>query len=138
MKQIPRTQNALVLRADFSDESTWQLVCTEVRTPVGEFQAYVEFFSDPSFEGVGVDQLVLLRQEPLEHSFMFVVDHVTITNPDHPILVVDLREGPGRTFRVVPSEAWGVENNLSVGNMDFEEFADHVDSDGVFRGFPKG
>jgi len=28
-----------------------------------------------------------------------------------------------------------VENNLSLANMDFEEFADSVDADGVFRGF---
>jgi hypothetical protein len=28
----------------------------------------------------------------------------------------------------------GVENNLSLANMDFDEFADAVDADGVFRG----
>jgi hypothetical protein len=32
---------------------------------------------------------------------------------------------------------WGVENNLSIANMDYSEFADEVDPDGVFRGFPK-
>jgi hypothetical protein len=46
-------------------------------------------------------------------------------------------EGPGRTFRVIPSEAWGVENNLSISNMGFAEFADAVDDRGVFRGFPR-
>jgi hypothetical protein len=30
---------------------------------------------------------------------------------------------------------WGIENNLSTANMDFAEFADEVDDDGVFRGF---
>ena len=29
-----------------------------------------------------------------------------------------------------------MENNLSLFNMDFFEFADAVDDDGVFRGFP--
>jgi hypothetical protein len=29
-----------------------------------------------------------------------------------------------------------IENNLSLANMDFEEFAEAVDPDGVFRGFP--
>jgi len=29
-----------------------------------------------------------------------------------------------------------VENNLSIANMDFSEFADNVDKDGIFRGFP--
>jgi hypothetical protein len=28
-----------------------------------------------------------------------------------------------------------IENNLSLFNMDFWEFADNVDDDGVFRGF---
>ena len=50
---------------------------------------------------------------------------------------MDLLGEPGRTFRVIPSEIWGVENNLSIANMGFEEFADAVDSDGVFRGFPQ-
>jgi hypothetical protein len=30
---------------------------------------------------------------------------------------------------------WGVGNNLSLANMDFHEFADNADPDGVFRGF---
>ena len=29
----------------------------------------------------------------------------------------------------------GVENNLSISNMDFYEFADNADADGIFRGF---
>jgi hypothetical protein len=33
---------------------------------------------------------------------------------------------------------WGVENNLSIANMDFQDFVDYVDLDGVFRGFPRG
>lgn len=33
------------------------------------------------------------------------------------------------------SRRGGVENNLSLANMGFEEFADAVDEDGVFRGF---
>jgi hypothetical protein len=31
---------------------------------------------------------------------------------------------------------WGVENNLSLANMDFAEFADATDPDGIFCGFP--
>jgi hypothetical protein len=50
--------------------------------------------------------------------------------------VIDALDEPGRTFRVVPSELWAVENNLSLSNMDFEEFAEAVDGDGVFRAFP--
>ena len=52
-------------------------------------------------------------------------------------VVVDLYDEPGRTFRVIPRELWGVENNLSLANMDYSDFADNVDADGVFRGFPR-
>jgi hypothetical protein len=30
---------------------------------------------------------------------------------------------------------WAVENNLSLANMDYEEFAEAVDAQGIFRGF---
>jgi hypothetical protein len=67
--------------------------------------------------------------------FAFIADGDAIAGPEQVVLVVDLGDEPGRSFRVTPSEAWGVENNLSTANMGFEEFADAVDEDGVFRGF---
>lgn len=39
------------------------------------------------------------------------------------------------SFRCVPDELWGVENNLNIANMNWEEFADKADEDGVFHGF---
>jgi hypothetical protein len=30
---------------------------------------------------------------------------------------------------------WQVENNLSLGNMDYNDFVRSLDRDGVFRGF---
>ena len=92
--------------------------------------------SDPTFDGLTVTELISLAQRGPYRTFLFVVDHVTLTDPEHPILVLDLADEPGRTFRVVPSEMWGIENNLSIANMDFAEFAESTDADGVFRGFP--
>lgn len=40
-------------------------------------------------------------------------------------------------FRVILSEIQRIENNLSIANVDFEEFAGSVDQDGGFRGLPK-
>ena len=71
------------------------------------------------------------------HHVIFVVDRETITRSDHPVLVVDLYEQPGRTFRVIPAAMWSVQNNLSLGNMDWEEFAEWTDPDGIFRRFPE-
>lgn len=135
MKALPRTKDALVLRTDFSNDVFWKAVCSEICEPVGEFRAYVEFVSDSSYAGLSVGELVELASKGNRRTFLFVVDEVTTSDPEHPLLAVDLYAEPGRTFRVVPREMWGVENNLSVGNMDFEEFAEGVDQDGVFRGF---
>jgi hypothetical protein len=64
-----------------------------------------------------------------------IVDDATVRWPEHPILVVDLWHEPGRGFRAVPAAVQSIENNLSIANMDFGEFADAVDEDGIFRGF---
>jgi hypothetical protein len=137
MKQIPATENALVLRTDFSDDAAWEAVRSAIEAPAGEFQAYVEFVSDPDFEGVTAEEAMKRVPEGSNHTFLFLVDRTTLTNPEHPILVLDLIEEPGRTFRVIPSETSSVENNLSIANMDFAEFAENADADGIFRGFPE-
>lgn len=59
---------------------------------------------------------------------------MALTDPESPILVVDLSHEPGRTFRVIPGEIWGVENNLSIANMDFEEFADSANGSAIRPG----
>jgi tetratricopeptide (TPR) repeat protein len=126
---------ALVVRTDFSDERAWQIICEVIEEPVGEegFQANVTFVSDPAFEGATVKEIVEHANKDM--GFLFIVDGATIVDEEHPILVVDLLHEPGRTFRVIPSEMWDVENNLSIGNMDFWDFADSTDDDGVFRGW---
>jgi hypothetical protein len=101
------------------------------------FQASVECISDKSCAGLTPQTVASVLPTGSQRAFVFLVDAEAIADPEHPVLVVDLIEEPGRSFRVVPSEAWGVENNLRLANMDFEEFAESADSDGVFRGFPQ-
>lgn len=66
---------------------------------------------------------------------LFVVDSGTLASSEYPVLVVDLKEQRGRQFRTAASELHSIENNLSISNMDFFEFADAAGSDGIFRGF---
>ena len=133
MKRLPATENSLVLRTEFSQDAVWESVCAAISAPVGDFEAQVTCVSDVAYDGLTVERLLKLRHG--DHGFVFIVDRVAMTDPEMPILVVDLDDEPGRTFRVVPSEMWSVENNLSLANMDFFEFAEAVDHDGVFRGF---
>jgi hypothetical protein len=136
MKNIPETKFALVLRTDFSNDAAWGSIREKIQAPIGEFRAYVECVSDPAFSNISVEQILAQSAENSKRMFMFVVDQTTLSHPDRPILVIDLFWEPGRTFRVIPSEMWAVENNLTIANMDFAEFADSTDPDGVFRAFP--
>jgi len=135
MKSLPVTENALVLRTDFSNDAAWEALCEAIQQEGDEgFRAYVDCVSDPDFANVPPAAL-LNRARGTGRSYLFVVDAKAITDDEHPILVLDLESEPGRTFRVIPAEIWGVENNLTIANMDFCTFADSVDEDGVFRGF---
>lgn len=65
---------------------------------------------------------------------LFAADEVTLTAEDHPVVVIDILEE--RTpFRCIAPELWSVENNLNLSNMDWEEFSNAVEADGVHRGF---
>jgi hypothetical protein len=136
----------LLVRTDFSDHDAWQAVRDEA---VGEsdegFSAGVEPVSDPDWDGAGWE--AVKAAAPVGDygpNVLFIADAITCASPEHPILVVDLLspeeypEAAGRTpFRCIASRLWSVENNLSLANMDWEEFADAVDADGVFRGFSR-
>jgi hypothetical protein len=129
-----------VIRTDFSDASAWEHVCAAIQEPrtADGFRADVECISDEACSGLRPEAVPAVLPADSRRPFVFVVDSETIRRPDHPVLVVDLVEQPGRTFRVVPAQAWSVENNLRLGNMGFDDFVRWVDRDGVFRGFPSG
>jgi hypothetical protein len=66
-----------------------------------------------------------------------LVDRISLTHLDCPIIAVDLLDEPGRTSRVISVAIQDVENGLSISNMDFSEFVDNADQGGIFRGFPE-
>ncbi len=134
-REIPETETSVVLRTDYSDATRWEAICEAIRRPVGEFRAYVEFLSDPAYEGLTPEQVRGLVPKGSARTFIFIVDREALAHPDQTILVMDLADQPGRTFRVVPASMWSVENNLSISNMGFEEFADATDEHGIYRGF---
>ena len=137
---LPFVDTALLIRTDFTDDAAWRDVCAAAQAPVDTgfgniFSATIECISDSRFEGLSVEGLLTLTSRGLEPGFVFLADAETMGRDEHPIVVVDLNRDYGRTFWVIPSEMWSVENNLSIGNMDISEFADAADPDGVFRGF---
>jgi hypothetical protein len=136
MKKIPATDNALALRTDFSDEVAWQTVHAALQEEDDFFgiAANLYFVEDPEYKNLTAEQLPSVLAEDSHRTFAFIIDHTALTQKDHPILVVDFNDEPGRTFRVIPSKVVNVESNLSIANMDFAEYADNVGPDGIYRG----
>ncbi|MTD14724.1 hypothetical protein GIS00_12310 [Nakamurella sp. YIM 132087] len=106
------------------------------------FAANIEYVSERRFEGLTAGDLVpetLWSEESdvlPDPTHVFLADLLALTDPEPTVLVVDRLEEPGRSFRALPSEVFGIQANLAIGNMMFNEFADYADdSGGVFRGF---
>jgi hypothetical protein len=134
----PSTSDALLVRTDFSNQQDWEVLLTAALAENEDgFRAFVEVIDDASLAGLDPMGVRSALPDGYEQSFVIVADRVSLTSPDRALLVIDLVDDPGRTFRVVPAELWGVDNNLSISNMFLSEFADSVDPDGVFRGFPE-
>lgn len=138
MKDLPNSghpDDAIVVRIDFSDEATWVRLRNEIEMVFGEFRDYVSFVSDPDFDGLEIGTLTSLGRRNPYWSCLFVIDRRALTDVDHPILVLDLGDESERAFRVIPCEMQSIADNLALANMDFYEFAESVDADGIFRGF---
>ena len=117
-----------------------------------EFTANVRFVDDPSFANLSCHDIV--RSLPADYSgyLAFVFDNQSKESDEHSLLVVDFspkgddprdfERNPNqvplediRTFRAIPSSIQSIENNLSIANMDFDDFRMAVRKDGIFEGF---
>lgn len=141
MADLPETWCVPVIRADFRDDGVWEQLKDEIVRPTEEgFVAGVEFVEDRAL--IGLSETAIAAGYPrayprqYRHPIVFVVDTVTVSLPEHPLLVVNLNEGDQTgPFRALPRQVQAIENNLSIANMDFFEFARSAGPDGVFRGF---
>jgi RNAse (barnase) inhibitor barstar len=131
----PDDLTSLVLRTDFSNAEKW----AAVQAAVESWSEYPQatYVSDPMYDGMDVPSLVAADGPADEDKifYLFVADSVTMTDPEQPLLAVDLADDPGSTFRVPPRWFPDVSANLCIANMDFYSYADSVDSSGIYRGF---
>jgi hypothetical protein len=145
-----------VIRTDFSDDEEWASICESITAPQLNFGipflANVRCVSDGRYAMLDPADLIRALPDDYPGFLCFVIDAETLASDERQILVVvfspqsvdadDFERTPRqtpldeiRTFRAVPSMIQCIENNLSIANMDFEDFAESVDEDGVFRGF---
>jgi hypothetical protein len=136
MNMLPPSDATLLVRTDFSDQKAWEALRTAVGSPTEEgFMATVEVLDDRAYQDLTTEQILGLVPEDHQYRLLAVADKTTMSSSEMPLLVIDLFEEPWGVIRVIASEFWSIENNLSLANMDFDEFAGAVDEDGIFRGF---
>ncbi|MFJ9415509.1 DUF6924 domain-containing protein [Streptomyces sp. NPDC101227] len=140
-KQLPGADAPLMIRTYFDDPAAWAALRRAVETPPlveGEpLEADVQYVDDRAYEHVTPERLVALAPAGGAY-YCFVADRLAMTSDEHPVIAVDLdddEERRGQTFRIVAGELVSFDANLSIGNMDFWEWADAADADGIFRGF---
>ena len=126
--------SSIVIRADYSNDAAWESVRAAITAPVGAFKANLICVESGEYGGLTPERLLKILPTDFRHTFVFIVDGETLARSEHPVLVVDAFETPGRTFRVIPGQMWAVQNNLKLANMDWQDFSEATDSDGVFRG----
>ncbi|MEO7308649.1 MAG: hypothetical protein ABIR78_04940 [Ferruginibacter sp.] len=135
MIKLPQGEMELFIRTDFSIISQWQKICEEVTDIENECPPMITIINDPKFSQLKISDLPQFSKDQVTNTFVMLVDEMSSSHPEHPINCVDLTDDFGRYFRVIPSEVCSVSANLGLSNMDFSEFADNVDPDGIFRGF---
>lgn len=135
MPTLPQDEDSLLVRTDFSDDGSWERALAAARQENEDgFRAYFARVDDPAFAGAGWQAVkAAVPASGDRASVLFIADREALASPGHPFLVVDLARDR-EPFRCVAAELWAVENNLNISNMDWEDYADHTDEHGVYRG----
>ncbi|MGW0790720.1 DUF6924 domain-containing protein [Streptomyces sp. NPDC002911] len=150
MKSLPQTDTTLLIRTDYSDQAAWQALRTAVATPNKDnFLANVHIVDDPAYSELTTEQVIALAPT---RDLLIVADKTALITPEMPLLAVlpedddeteceddeedeDDEEQDHGQLRVIAEELWSIENNIYLGNMDWANFVNAANDDGVFRGF---
>lgn len=121
-----------LLRTDYASDDRWRALLAAIAVPNSYgFLASVTVVEDRRLDGLDDAAVRRLpaRDTPL---LLLVADAAAQASDDFPLLVVDTMEGRP-SFRVTAACLWAVQNNLSLGNADWEDFSDNLGADRVFR-----
>jgi hypothetical protein len=135
MSNLAEEEGGYLIRTDFSDDAAWRSTLAAVLARYGIFQGTFHVVDDPAYANATKAEIAGRLGPDFEQYFFFIVDRETLSHPERPVLVVDLGERSLNEFRAIPAEVGGIQINLSLANMDFEDFSESADADGIFRGF---
>jgi hypothetical protein len=130
---LPADRGALLIRTDFAHQEQWETLQRTLSTPSPEgFMPTLSTIEHQRWNGTSAADLAAAAAPSV---LLVLADTVTFSSPEMPLLVLQSGVEGLREMRVVPGALASVENNLSIANMDWVDFAGAADPDGVFRGF---
>ena len=144
-----------LVRTHFAEDTKWAELVRVASAPMemlgDEFFANFNAVDDAKFNGLS--SLAVVNALPDDYPQYFVLVADALSHGDNPTVLVvnflpqsdesydtrprDRTEQHIESFRAAPNTLQSITNNLSISNMDFSDFAESVDDDGVFRGFPR-
>ncbi len=130
MKPILNLQSPLILRTDFSDDTVWRQICQILDQPTLDgYDEPMNYVNDPQYERLMVSKLFSIIPEPEDTELfeVFIVDTMTISDPTHPLLLVDVAGDPGyvkpgRSVRIPYDEVRDAAMQFSIGNLDISDY----------------
>lgn len=130
--KIPSSEKALIIRTGFSDDDAWTRLERLVSAPADPFVFNMDIVDDPANGSATLKQLLEALPEDYPDTFVVVADDVAMSQAGYPLIIVDRQSG--RQFRAIANQVAAIENNLSLGNMGFDEFLELAGDDAIFRG----
>lgn len=136
MPSLPDSEIYLLIRTYFGDDAAWD----ELRTAIDEgsqegFFATVEYVDDRQFDRFSVEALEAAHPHRADAwDVMYVADERAIIERAHPLLVVRVGCSDDQPFRCRADLLYEVDANLSLANLDWDDFRDQIDESGVYGG----
>lgn len=121
MVKVPVIDDSLFIRTWFGDPAAWDrtLAAVQRRSPEG-YIAYVVVVDDVANTDAPHAEL----HEEIdfgEAAVAFIADELTQTDPEQPVLVLDVTGDENPPFRAPISRLWQVENEMNLGDLEWAD-----------------
>ncbi|MEU0302601.1 hypothetical protein ABZ252_24495 [Streptomyces sp. NPDC006175] len=126
-ERLPETDYSPLLRTGFTDDDAWQALLDEI------VDEWMTVLPDSGHRGLSVQELVALVPDGSCYPVLIVADDATFSSTERSLLLIDVDEEPGRTFRAVPDAVQSVNSNLSIQNQSFGDYLDSLGDSGIYR-----
>jgi hypothetical protein len=134
--RLPESEIYLLVRTYFGADDAWQALreLIEAGSEQG-FLANVVFVDERRFEGFSIEELEAVHPHRSDGwDVMYVADERAVKESSHPLLVVRVGRPEDLPFRCRADWLHEVDANLSLANLDWDDFRGQIDESGVFGG----